>query len=123
LTGYANACIDISDGLLADLGHVLEASACGARLEIDKLPQNDALAGLDEDQMRRYQLSGGDDYELLFTLPPQYAGWLGDLSQELGIRLSIIGAIEKGEGIRCLAKDGTAYHVPDTGFEHFRQRP
>jgi thiamine-monophosphate kinase len=123
LTGHANACIDISDGLLADLGHVLEASACGARLDIDNLPQNEMLAGLDEDQKRRHQLTGGDDYELLFTLPPRYAGWLVDLSRELGLQLSIIGEIEKGEGIRCLTKDGTAYHAPVTGFEHFRQRP
>lgn len=123
LTGYANACIDISDGLLADLGHVLEASACGARLDIDNLPQDEMLAGLDENQKRRHQLTGGDDYELLFTLPPRHAGWLGDLSRELGLQLSIIGEIEQGEGIRCLTKDGTAYHAPEAGFEHFRQKP
>ncbi|HEY5776282.1 MAG TPA: thiamine-phosphate kinase [Xanthomonadales bacterium] len=123
LTGHASACIDISDGLLADLGHVLESSACGARLDIDKLPQNEMLAGLDEDQKRRHQLTGGDDYELLFTLPPAHAGWLGDLSRELGLQLSIIGEIEEGEGIRCLAKDGSVYHAPVAGFEHFRQKP
>jgi thiamine-monophosphate kinase len=121
LLGHASACIDISDGLLADLGHVLEASGCGARLEIENLPENQLLAGLLEEQKRRFQLSGGDDYELLFTLPTRYREWLGDLARRLDIPLSIIGAIEQGAGVRCVNRDGASYHPRDSGFEHFSQ--
>lgn len=120
LTGYASACIDVSDGLLADLGHVLRASGCGAKLEIEKLPHTRVLAGLKDVAKWRYQLSGGDDYELLFTLPPQHRAWLTTWSQTLDIRLSVIGEIEQDEGIRCLGKDGKEYHPIQTGFEHFR---
>ena len=123
LSGYASACIDVSDGLLADLGHVLKASACGARLEIEELPHTAVLAELEDKSRWRYQLSGGDDYELLFTLPPRHRMLLATWSQQLDIKLSVIGEIESDKGIRCLAKDGTAYAPRGTGFEHFRQKP
>ena len=122
LRGYASACIDVSDGLLADLGHVLKASGCGARLEVEKLPQTQALKGLGDGRKWRYQLSGGDDYELLFTLPAQHREWLATCSQEHELELSVIGEIEKDEGIRCFRNDGSAYLPQDTGFEHFRSR-
>lgn len=122
LTGYASACIDVSDGLLADLGHVLKASGCGAKLEVEKLPCTDALTGLEDETRWRHQLSGGDDYELLFALPPRHRAWLEKLSQQLDIRLSVIGEFEEEEGIRCFTKDGLAYEPKDTGFEHFRSR-
>ena len=123
LSGYASACIDVSDGLLADLGHVLKASACGARLEIEELPHTAVLAELEDKSRWRYQLSGGDDYELLFTLPPRHRMLLATWSQQLDIKLSVIGEIESDKGIRCLAKDGTEYAPRGTGFEHFRQKP
>jgi thiamine-monophosphate kinase len=119
LPGYASACIDISDGLLADLGHVLKASGCGAKLEIEKLPQTPVLAGLEDELRWRYQLSGGDDYELLFTLPPQHREWLEALSQKQDVRLSVIGEIERDTGIRCFAKDDKLYEPSYFGFEHF----
>jgi len=122
LTGYASACIDVSDGLLADLGHVLRASGCGAKLEMAKLPHTRLLAGLEDEAKWCYQLSGGDDYELLFTLPPQHREWLSTCSQTLDTSLSVIGEIEQDEGIRCLGKDGKEFHPPKTGFEHFRTR-
>ncbi len=121
LAGYASACIDISDGLLADLGHVLKASGCGALVEIDKLPQHDVLAGLEDELKWSYQLSGGDDYELLFTLPSCHAALVADWSQQLDIKLSIIGKTEEGESARCIGPDGSAYDPRHTGFEHFGQ--
>lgn len=123
LVGYASACIDISDGLLADLGHLLKASGCGARLEIEKLPASEVLVGLEDEQRWHYQLSGGDDYELLFTLPRKHRAWLNDLSQQLDLKLSIIGAIEKDEGLRCFTGEASVY-LPrgESGFEHFRQK-
>lgn len=123
LAGYASACIDVSDGLLADLGHVLKASGCGARLEIESLPQTAVLAVLEDEKKWNYQLSGGDDYELLFTLPPQHKELLPSWSQQLATRLSVIGEIEKNTGVRCLRNDGTLYYPRGTGFEHFRKNP
>ena len=122
LVTYANACIDISDGLLADLGHVLKASGCGARLEIDKLPEAESLQDLDDVAKWNYQLSGGDDYELLFTLPPHHKALLVTWSQQLDIRLSIIGEIMEGEGVRCISPDGTVFDPKKAGFEHFTQQ-
>jgi len=120
LAGHASACIDISDGLLADLGHVLKASGCGARIELEKLPHSPVLGELEDASRWRYQLSGGDDYELLFTLPKQSEARLGELSRHLGIGLSVIGEIEKGKGVRCISKDGSEYDSERTGFEHFQ---
>ncbi len=122
LVAYANASIDISDGLLADLGHVLKASGCGARLEIEKLPEAESLAELEGIARWNYQLSGGDDYELLFTLPLHHKAMLGKWSQQLDIRLSVIGEIEEGDGARCINPDGTIYDPQKVGFEHFSQK-
>jgi thiamine-monophosphate kinase len=121
LSGYASACIDVSDGLLADLGHVLGASDCGARLEVEKLPQARILDGLDDALKWKYQLSGGDDYELLFTLPRLHEKMVASWSQKLAINLSIIGEIEAGEDVRCIGPDGTQFDPQNTGFEHFSQ--
>jgi thiamine-monophosphate kinase len=119
LVGHANACIDISDGLLADLGHILEASACGARINIDQLPQAANLSGLEDELKWNYQLSGGDDYELLFTLSPGQQQMLINWSTQLDIRLSIIGEIEQQGGIRCISPDGSGFNPQHAGFEHF----
>jgi thiamine-monophosphate kinase len=119
LVGYASACIDISDGLLADLGHLLKASGCGARLDLGELPAADALAGLEDNTRWNYQLSGGDDYELLFTLPSRHQALLNTWSQQLDTRLSIIGEIEKDEGVRCQGPDGSVYKPQCDGFDHF----
>ena len=120
LVGYAGACIDISDGLLADLGHLLKASGCGARLDLGELPAADALAGLEDKSRWNYQLSGGDDYQLLFTLPSRYQALLNTWSQQLDTRLSIIGEVEKDEGVRCQAPDGSVYKPQRDGFDHFQ---
>lgn len=119
LLGHANACIDISDGLLADLGHILQASGCGARVELARLPFADLLADLDEAQRWNCQLSGGDDYELLFTLPPRYQAKLDAWQKQLDIDLTAIGEITKGDGIRCVTPEGEQYNPASAGFEHF----
>ena len=121
LVGFANACIDVSDGVLADLGHILELSRCGAQVMVENLPQPTLLNGLEDHLKWRYQLSGGDDYELLFTLPRQHEALLATWSDELAVRLSVIGEIEAGEGVRCIGPGGVPYDPQRTGFEHFGQ--
>lgn len=119
ISGYASACIDISDGLLADLDHVLQASGYGAQINVDSLPSSSVLEGLGVEQKWNYQLAGGDDYELLFTLPPQYESMLADWSRDLKIGLSVIGEVQQGEGISCIATDGKPFQPRRPGFDHF----
>ena len=82
----------------------------------------DFLAGLEDGLRWNYQLSGGDDYELLFTLPPEHRALLATWSQQLDIDLTVIGKIEANGGTRCLRKDGTAFEPQSAGFEHFGQK-
>ena len=70
-----------------------------------------------------YQLSGGDDYELLFTLPRSHKEMITDWSQLLDLSLSVIGEIEEQEGVRCLTADGAEYNPEGAGFEHFSPEP
>ena len=123
LKGYASACIDISDGLLADLGHVVKASGCGAKIQLQNLPIAESLDGLEQKKLWNYQLTGGDDYELLFTLPPHHEACLAHWRETLEIGLSVIGEIDDGAGIRCVDNHGEPYHPEGAGFEHFRTRP
>lgn len=121
LVGHANACIDISDGLMADLGHIVQASACSARIDLARLPFADLLADLDEDSRWNCQLSGGDDYELLFTLPRRHEKKLTRWQRQLGVDLTVIGEIDEGEDIRCVTPGGREFEPRNTGFEHFGQ--
>lgn len=119
LAGYANACIDISDGLLADLKHITEASDCAASIDTNSLPVPKELQGLEDTEKWNYQLAGGDDYELLFTLPPQHSGMLDLWREQLNLDLTVIGRIEEGEGVQCLNPDGGLFEPGRAGFEHF----
>lgn len=121
ISGFASACIDVSDGLLADLGHLLEASACGAHLQMEKLPASKLLDPLEVQKKWNYQLSGGDDYELLFSLPPDHVTRIADWSKELDINLNIIGTVVKGTGVHCFAPNGNEFQPSGAGFEHFGQ--
>ena len=93
LRGVARACIDVSDGLAADLGHILDASGVGAELHVDALPTSRALARVvpDADARRELQLGGGDDYELCFTADakhaPRFATRIGTITRRRGLRL------------------------------------
>lgn len=113
LRGLATAAIDVSDGLLADLGHILEQSARAARLQIPGLP----AAGIERDCL----LAGGDDYELLFTAPASRDNDIAALADELRLPLTRIGQITSGTpGELVLCDDGGAVITPDhRGFDHF----
>jgi len=120
LRGRASACIDVSDGLLADLGHVCAASGVGAEIDVDNLPSSAALlAAADASTRRAFQLSGGDDYELCFTAPDATAAaLLGDLART-GCAATRIGRIVADAGVRARDGAGNPVILPQAGWEHF----
>jgi thiamine-monophosphate kinase len=93
LRGIATAALDLSDGLLGDLRHVLQASGVSARLHWDAFLKSPALAGLSAQRQHQAVLTGGDDYELLFTAPPQARAAVGTVGDELGLSLQRVGEI------------------------------
>lgn len=122
LRGLANAGIDISDGLLADLGHILEQSRVGAMIEIARLPTSEALAmAVAGDERWRLQLSAGDDYELCFTAPPGHHDDIVRALAGAGTAAAVIGRIEAGPGLRVTAPDGTAWSPVQPGYQHFQE--
>jgi thiamine-monophosphate kinase len=119
LLGKASACIDVSDGLVADLRHILRASGCGAEIRLEQLPQHPAFAGLDANARWALQLGGGDDYELCFVLPRQHEPELRVLQEQLGLGLHVIGETTIGDGLKILQAGGREYALQHDGFEHF----
>ena len=114
LRGFASACIDISDGLIADLGHILERSGVGAVLNPELLPLSRPLRRCAGERAPRLALSSGDDYELCVTLGE--ALW-ARLPEEIRNQLTVIGRIDGGEGIRL--EDGAVLSSGPPGFDHF----
>ena len=120
LRRIASSAIDVSDGLCADLGHVLAASRAGARLDTARLPLSTALlAAFGRERATDLALAGGDDYELLFTVPPAHQPRLANAP--LGVPVSRIGVIEREPGLRCFGRNGEPRPVP-RGYEHFEAR-
>jgi thiamine-monophosphate kinase len=117
LRGIATAAIDISDGLVADLGHVLEVSGVGAELRADALPLS--AAAREVPGARDAALAGGDDYELLFTAAPERQAEIAALARQLGIPLTRIGVIRVGSDLRILDASGQAIVPPSKGWQHF----
>lgn len=120
LRGVAHATIDISDGLLADLGHILERSGLGAEIRFDALPQHPALAPWRaEDWARNCLLAGGDDYELCFTASQERREEIAAISDRLGLPLTCIGIIAKDSGLRLLDVAGNLMKADKSGYDHF----
>ncbi|WP_058555849.1 thiamine-phosphate kinase [Thiohalocapsa sp. ML1] len=120
LRGVATAAIDLSDGLIADLGHVLDASGAGARIELARLPLADQVAaavGAADDWA--LPLASGDDYELCFTLPPAAAGQLPVLAAAAGCPLTIIGEVVREGGLTLIRADGSTWTPQSRGYDHF----
>ncbi|MEO1248037.1 MAG: thiamine-phosphate kinase [Pseudomonadota bacterium] len=114
LRGFANAAIDVSDGLYADLVKLLDASRVGARLELDRLPLSSELKSrYTRSQQLRFALAGGDDYELLFTGPAS------GVPQAEGLPVTAIGEIVAGSGVDCTDGD-TRVDFEHSGYLHFQ---
>jgi thiamine-monophosphate kinase len=120
LRAIASSAIDISDGLIADLGHILETSHVGAVLEVDRLPLSTAVQKIkDKKYGWELALTGGDDYELCFTLPPEHQAVLESKRSDFACTVSCIGRIEAERGLRCIEHDGTPYLPQGAGYRHF----
>ena len=116
LKGLASSMIDISDGLAQDLGHILKASQVGAKLLLELLPIDDTLRELSLQQAWHYALSGGDDYELCFTISPQNYQHLSQ--QTTDVAFTIIGEITASTGL-IFTYQGEIQPITVHGYQHF----
>jgi thiamine-monophosphate kinase len=115
----ASAAIDVSDGLLADLGHLCRASACGASIDVERLPLSaELLSVFPPDNAERFALAGGDDYELCFTAAPAQAQTVESALAEAGVTVHRIGRLVAGSGVEC-RRDGETFELAATGYRHF----
>ena len=122
LAGIATACVDVSDGLLADLGHVCARSHVAARIDVDALPASAALMEvIGEADRIALQASGGDDYELCFTAPADASADIDAVSAQLGLRFTRIGRIVAGEGVHPVDAKSQPWSSPRRGYDHFAE--
>ena len=119
LRDLASSAIDISDGLLADLGHICERSRLGARIEYKCVPMSSALRGQDAAVITECVLAGGDDYELCFTAPPAARGALAVISSDLGLALTRIGTLLDADGVTVIGENGQPLALTHSGYDHF----
>ncbi len=121
LVGLASCAIDVSDGLVADLGHLCAGSGVAARVEADAVPLSDlARRALDEGEAAMADLvTGGDDYELLFCASPSARGDIDALGRRLDLALTRIGGIEPGQSVTVLGADGQPLVLSRAGYTHF----
>lgn len=120
LRDVAHAAIDISDGLLADLGHILERSGFGAEINSGALPAHPVLLPLlAEDWARNCLLAGGDDYELCFTASQQRREDIAAIGQHLELELTRIGTITKNLGLHLMDAGGNLMQADKSGYDHF----
>ena len=119
LRGVASSAIDVSDGMLGDLGHVLQSSRVGATLDVDAVPRSAVLAAQQLTWQLQCTLAGGDDYELLFTAPPSLAAAVHAAAEQARVAVTRIGGIDAQPGLRLIDAAGQA--VPNTygSFDHF----
>ncbi len=120
LRDLAHACIDVSDGLIADLGHICTASGVGAEIDASLLPLSPSLIAMyDDASAQQFALTGGDDYELCFTVPMnRLADVQSDLSR-LGCGVTRIGRIVEGQGVNVRGVDGHWLETAQAGWNHF----
>ncbi len=115
-----SAMIDCSDGLFADLGHILERSACGAEIMLSSIPVSESLQSIaSDDQSRTAMLNGGDDYELIFCAPASAKDEILSLANIHDCPVTQIGEITEASGLRVINDDGHELNVFESGYRHF----
>ncbi|MFN9744706.1 MAG: thiamine-phosphate kinase [Betaproteobacteria bacterium] len=119
LRGVATAAVDLSDGLVGDLGHVLARSGVGAAVEVDRIPRSPILAAQAPALQHTCVLAGGDDYELLFTAPPAQDEAVRAAGARAGVAVAPIGRIEAEPGLRLVDDAGRPVAFAGRGFDHF----
>lgn len=120
LRSIAHAAIDISDGLLADLGHILQASHVGAEIRLADIPCTTAIKHhLHHASVQRMVLSGGDDYELCFTAPVNQRATIQHLQGALDLQMGLIGKVTAASGCLVTGLDGRLLNIEKPGFDHF----
>ncbi|MGB0846764.1 MAG: thiamine-phosphate kinase [Thiolinea sp.] len=119
INGHAHSCIDVSDGLSADLQHILDQSDKNFRLDHNKLPFSNALAGLPDAEKLAFALTGGDDYELLFTVAPEKLNIIKTIATDTQTPVSVIGEISEHQ---ALTQDTIEPLPKPAGFNHFSRR-
>lgn len=120
IRSFAHAAADVSDGLLQDLGHILERSAVGAKIAWADCPVSAALSRFTETQRREAVLAGGDDYELVFCSAPEERARVEGLSQTLGVTITRIGHVTT-EGLTVFDHAGRSLPIEAYGFDHFAE--
>lgn len=122
---YCSCAIDISDGLAADLGHIIDASHVGAEIYLDKLPLSSELQqyfslGGDREVDWTLVLGGGDDYELCMTIPEEKQAPVLLLAETMSLPLTCIGMVQQGDELRIIDACGKRYRFDTPGYEHFK---
>lgn len=120
LQGLASSAIDVSDGLLGDLSHILKRSSVGAAVNVDAVPRSSVLRQQPMNIQRLCTLAGGDDYELVFTAPSSASARLQTLAKELNLPLTRIGSIEAEPGLRLVDEHGRSVANNFRSFDHFQ---
>ena len=120
LRGIATSAIDVSDGFAGDLGHILARSGGGAAIVVADLPRGAALRGQAAQLQRECVLAGGDDYELVFTAPPDRRDAVRAAARTAGVEATRVGRIEAAPGLRLVDGDGRIEGVAPASFDHFR---
>jgi thiamine-monophosphate kinase len=119
LRGVASAAIDLSDGLVGDLGHVLRASGVGATLHLDRIPHGPQVADMPPALVRRCLLAGGDDYELLFAAPASARDRVIEAGARAATPVTCIGTLDAEPGLRVVDARGARVPLEERAFDHF----
>lgn len=124
LRQFANACVDISDGLISDLGHIAKASGVGIELSLSEIPLSRASqswVNASENNKIETLVTAGDDYELAFLADKKHADVIRNIEKNTGVKLTRIGTAINGEGVRVLNPNGSEFNLSasQSGFKHF----
>ena len=120
LRGVATSAIDLSDGLIGDLGHLLARSGVGATLDADALPRSAVLASMPRALQLECSMAGGDDYELLFSAPASAERELRAAAERAGVAVTRIGSVDAAPGLRIVDAQGAPLLQHFSAFDHFR---